>query len=418
MDPHLPREVTTLEFCTRCGHSVSPHVPGNVGRAESDFGAIPTGLDTQSHYWCSSCREHWLAVNLWETGTICKSCKAILPLTARYCGACGSKARDEAMTTSLVVRLVLVEKDDGAPTDMALGDSIEISLPDQSERLVLGKAPSNDIVVSAPSVGRQVVELSCIPEGLRVDDLGSGGGSALETDGVRTDRPHGRCPDQSVLWIGRVGFRVEFPCDDVFELVLHGQDNRLREALARGVTPMLQRDSLTPLHLAAACDRVEAASILFEAGAVIDVEAWPESSKLAAMRRSFRGSGQQSPAAQESALPEGGLWGEVERRTRRSFRGEYCLGALGCTPLHIASDRGCAPMVRWLLDHGADAHLPVYLDGGPEGFWEWSPLDLAVRGPEPPNPDVVSMLEEWARHHPKTDADAAVLAFRRKRVPD
>jgi hypothetical protein len=210
---------------------------------------------------------------------------------------------------------------------------------------------------------------------------------------------------------------MEFPRDDVFQLVLARQSDRLREALLRGVSPMLQRDSLTPLHLAAACDSLEAASILFEAGAFIDVEAWPEFSGIALMRRVVRGL-QQSYMELGSA-DQSDLWGEIDRRTRRSFRGEYGLGALGCTSLHIASDRGYAPMVRWLLDRGADAHLPVYLDGGPEGFWAWSPLALAVgQRDEPPHPDVVSLLEQWARDHPKTGADEAVVAFRHRRVPE
>jgi len=75
-------------------------------------------------------------------------------------------------------------------------------------------------------------------------------------------------------------------------------------------------------------------------------------------------------------------------------------------------------MVRWLLDRGADAHLEVYLDGGPEGFWEWSPLGLAVGQPgEPAHADVVALLEQWAKDHPKTGADQAVFAFRQRRVP-
>ena len=186
---------------------------------------------------------------------------------------------------------------------------------------------------------------------------------------------------------------------DIFQFVLNGQHDRLREVLASGLTPMLQRDGLTPLHLAAACDDLEAAAILVEAGAFVDVEAWPESS-------------------QPGAAVHSDLWGEVDRRTRRSFRGDNGLGALGCTPLHIACDRGCAPMARWLLERGASAYLDVYLDGGPEGFWDWSPLKLAVGQPgERPHPDVVVLLEQWARDRPKTDADEAVAEYRHRRVP-
>lgn len=217
---------------------------------------------------------------------------------------------------------------------------------------------------------------------------------------------------------------MELPHDDLFKLVLEQQYVRLREALARGLTPMLQRDALTPLHMAAASDDLEAASILFEAGAFIDVEAWPESSGLAAIRRMHLARekpllrSQMAQASGAMAL-ESDLWDELDRRTRRRFHGEYGLGALGCTPLHIASDRGCAPMVRWLLDCGANAHLPLYLDGGPEGFWAWSPLALAVGQPhEPPHQQAVSLLDQWTQDHPKTSADDAVIAFRDRRVPD
>ena len=204
---------------------------------------------------------------------------------------------------------------------------------------------------------------------------------------------------------------------DLFRFVLDRQDDRLREALAGGVTPMVQRDGLTPLHVAAACDNLDAASILFEAGAYIDAEAWPESSRLAAFRRLHRH--ESSPARESAVHPlNSDLWDEVDRRTRRSFQGQYKMGALGCTPLHLASDRGCAPMARWLLERGADAHLSMYLDGGPEGFWEWSALELAVgQQGESAHTEVVELLQQWVKNHPKTDADEAIAAFRERRVP-
>ena len=111
--------------------------------------------------------------------------------------------------SSVAVRLVVVEKDGAAPTAMSPGDAIEFHV-ERSKPIVIGRAPGNDVVVSAPSVGRRVVQISFPQEGLWVEDLGSGGGSALEVDGVRTERPGCRCPDQAVLWIGGVGFRVEF----------------------------------------------------------------------------------------------------------------------------------------------------------------------------------------------------------------
>src|SRR5260221_6710824 len=92
------------------------------------------------------------------------------------------------------VRLVLVKKDGEAPKDMALGDSIEINL-DPLRPIVLGNFFTNDVVVSGPRIGRCVVGLSLIQEGIWVDDYYTRGGSALEVDGVRTDRPHCGCPD-------------------------------------------------------------------------------------------------------------------------------------------------------------------------------------------------------------------------------
>jgi pSer/pThr/pTyr-binding forkhead associated (FHA) protein len=108
---------------------------------------------------------------------------------------------------SATIILTLIEKDGDRPSDMALGDSTRIVM-DGSRRLVIGRAPMVDVAVDAPSVGRSVVSLEVTSEGVRVMDLGSGGGSALEVDGARTDRPCGLLPDGSVLWIGGVGFRV------------------------------------------------------------------------------------------------------------------------------------------------------------------------------------------------------------------
>ncbi len=106
-------------------------------------------------------------------------------------------------------KLVLLEKDHGQPADLKVGDSISVSL-DESNAIYVGRAPDVNVFVSAPSVGRKVVRLFLRPEGLRVEDLGSGGGSAVEINGLRLSRPNSLVPDQSLLWIGDVAFRVEF----------------------------------------------------------------------------------------------------------------------------------------------------------------------------------------------------------------
>jgi pSer/pThr/pTyr-binding forkhead associated (FHA) protein len=91
---------------------------------------------------------------------------------------------------------------------MSVGDLINITV-DESKQIFIGRAPDVDVSVRAPSVGRRVVALWLETEGVMVGDLGSGSGSALEINGVRTQRPHGPLPDGAGLWIGRVGFRVE-----------------------------------------------------------------------------------------------------------------------------------------------------------------------------------------------------------------
>lgn len=73
---------------------------------------------------------------------------------------------------------------------------------------VIGRAPFVDFRVVDPSVGRNVVRLSVAGGALHVEDLASGGGSAVEIDGERIDRYSGVLPDGAVLWVGAVGFRV------------------------------------------------------------------------------------------------------------------------------------------------------------------------------------------------------------------
>jgi len=111
------------------------------------------------------------------------------------------------------IKLVLIEKDRGLPDDMSVGDSVNIVV-DESRQIFIGRAPDVDVLVKAPSVGRHVVALWLETDGVMVRDLGSGAGSVLEVNGVRTQRPQRLLPDGAVLWIGRVGFRVKLSSDD------------------------------------------------------------------------------------------------------------------------------------------------------------------------------------------------------------
>lgn len=69
-------------------------------------------------------------------------------------------------------------------------------------------APGVEVFVHAPTVGHRVVAVALGSEGVVVHGLESGGGSALEVDGVRINRPDGPLPDGALLWMGGVGSRV------------------------------------------------------------------------------------------------------------------------------------------------------------------------------------------------------------------
>ena len=80
-----------LTHCSRCGDKVSPYRPSGLGLSDCyEYDAVPSDDDLarEPHYWCSACSEHWLAMNLQDTGCLC-ACGLVVPMHHRYCGGCG-----------------------------------------------------------------------------------------------------------------------------------------------------------------------------------------------------------------------------------------------------------------------------------------------------------------------------------------
>jgi len=98
--------------------------------------------------------------------------------------------------------------DGDRPANLSIGESREALLR-LGRPITIGGTPAADIHIVAPSVGRRVVEVVLQSDDVWVLDLGSGGGSRLDSEGQITDRPRCRLPSDSTLWIGRVAFRVE-----------------------------------------------------------------------------------------------------------------------------------------------------------------------------------------------------------------
>ena len=80
----------SLGFCTRCGRPVATYTPGNT-----DFLDEFESRENEPHYWCSFWAERLLAINTFDTGTVCQKCNAFMPLYAKYCGSCGNGLRLE-----------------------------------------------------------------------------------------------------------------------------------------------------------------------------------------------------------------------------------------------------------------------------------------------------------------------------------
>lgn len=109
---------------------------------------------------------------------------------------------------AVTLRLVLVRKQGEEPENMALGDVLEAPL--DKYPVYIGRCEDVELYVGASSVGRHVVRIWLGPDGVRIEDTCSGGGSALEFNRVFIERPSSQpLLDQSLLWIGLVVFRVE-----------------------------------------------------------------------------------------------------------------------------------------------------------------------------------------------------------------
>lgn len=106
------------------------------------------------------------------------------------------------------LELLLIKKDGEWPKDIALGDSIDISLDESGSSYIIGRISGADLVVMAPSVGRKVVGLRLEPDGIWIEGYNSVG-SALEINGVLMRRPYCLLPDKAILWVGKVGFQVK-----------------------------------------------------------------------------------------------------------------------------------------------------------------------------------------------------------------
>src|SRR5437667_8074388 len=91
-------------------------------------------------------------------------------------------------TDEVGIRLMLVEGEGQIPDGMTIGQAFEFRLT-PGESLVIGRAAGVDFQVPAPSVGMRVVRLTMRSKGIWMEDLGSGGGSAITIRGVTTPRP-------------------------------------------------------------------------------------------------------------------------------------------------------------------------------------------------------------------------------------
>lgn len=116
------------------------------------------------------------------------------------------EVRDELQLTRKF-KLTLLDGSEPPPQGMTPGESFEFELR-LSESMLIGRAPDVEFRVVAPSVGMRVVRLTSQTQGIWVEDLASGGGSAVVVNDVTSPRPACYLTDGAVLLIGAVPFRV------------------------------------------------------------------------------------------------------------------------------------------------------------------------------------------------------------------
>jgi len=125
-----------------------------------------------------------------------------------------SEVRDELQLTqsadeigTVKLNLTLLPGSEPPPQGMMVGESFAFALP-PLQSMIIGKAQGVEFRILSPSVGMRVVRLTFRTEGIWVEDLGSGGGSAVVINGVTISRPVCYLAEGAILQIGAVPFRV------------------------------------------------------------------------------------------------------------------------------------------------------------------------------------------------------------------
>jgi ankyrin repeat protein len=129
---------------------------------------------------------------------------------------------------------------------------------------------------------------------------------------------------------------------DVFEAAAVGRSERMAELLADdpGLVSAWTADGFTPLHLAAFFRQPEAARLLVEHGALVDVVARNDELRVTPLQSAVAARQEETAAL----LLERGADPNAQQRG-------------GFTALHAAAQHGDEPIVRMLLSHGANRSL-------------------------------------------------------------